>query len=205
MALLIDGYNLLHATGILGRGVGPGTLHRTRMALLNYLAASLDPTDLPSTTVVFDAHDPPPGQPSEYQHKQITVRYAQGYEDADALIEELIRADSAPRRLTVVSSDHRVQRAAKRRRATAVDSDVWYDEVGRRRNRTEPTAEPCKPLSETEVEFWLAKFSEPSEAGEEEQPPPGTDLADGGDQSEASRHELANPFPPGYADDLLDE
>ena len=41
MSLLIDGYNLLNAVGILGRGVGPGSLERSRLALLNFLAESL--------------------------------------------------------------------------------------------------------------------------------------------------------------------
>ena len=30
MSLLIDGYNLLHAVGILGRGIGPGGLRTSR-------------------------------------------------------------------------------------------------------------------------------------------------------------------------------
>ena len=30
MSLLIDGYNLLHAAGIMGRGAGPGGLQRSR-------------------------------------------------------------------------------------------------------------------------------------------------------------------------------
>ena len=46
-------------------------------------------------------------------------------------IEELIRKESAPRRLTVVSSDHRVQRAARRRKA--MRSTPWSG----RRSRTE--------------------------------------------------------------------
>ena len=40
MALLIDGYNLLNATGIFGQA-GRGTeLHRARLALLNFLATA---------------------------------------------------------------------------------------------------------------------------------------------------------------------
>ena len=42
MALLIDGYNLLHASGILGRGVGPGGLERSRLALLNFVAERVE-------------------------------------------------------------------------------------------------------------------------------------------------------------------
>ena len=61
MPLLIDGYNLVHVAGILGQGVGPGSLQRSRLALLNFLAESLDPGELPHTTVVFDSHDAPSG------------------------------------------------------------------------------------------------------------------------------------------------
>ncbi|MFW5835236.1 MAG: NYN domain-containing protein, partial [Pseudomonadota bacterium] len=111
--VLIDGYNLLHATGILARGIGPGTLERARMALLGFLAASLEPEQLPRTTVVFDAADHPPGLPREVEHRGLKVLFAAGYADADTLIEQLIRRDSAPRQLTVVSSDHRIQRPAR--------------------------------------------------------------------------------------------
>ena len=57
MPLLIDGYNLVHVAGILGQGVGPGSLQRSRLALLNFLAESLTPGELPHTTVVFDSHN----------------------------------------------------------------------------------------------------------------------------------------------------
>ena len=108
---------------------------------MNFLAESLDPRKLPRTTVVFDAHDAPRGCREVLEHRGITVRFAAQYEEADDLIEELIDADSAPRRLVVVSSDHRLQRAARRRRAKAVDSDVWYAELLRaRRERSEASA-----------------------------------------------------------------
>ena len=111
-------------------GAGPGGLERSRLALLNFLAESLEPAEMPRTTVVFDAREAPPGPAADAgDHRGLTVRFAARDDDADTLIEELIRADSAPRRLTVVSSDHRLQRAAHRRRARAVDSDVWYAEV----------------------------------------------------------------------------
>jgi predicted RNA-binding protein with PIN domain len=164
MALLIDGYNLLHATGIFGRGIGPGTLERSRRALLNFLVAAIPEQELPRTTVVFDAKDAPPGLPRRAHHRGILVCFARSHDEADDLIEELIRKDSAPRRLTVVSSDHRLHRAARRRRATAVDSDVWYDRI--RRHASHPKAshdhdedqKPQAPLSPEDVERWLEAF-----------------------------------------------
>ncbi len=97
------------------------------------------------------------------QHRGITVRFAAQYEEADDLIEELIAADSAPRRLVVVSSDHRLQRAARRRRAKAADSDVWYAELVRsRRERQQVSADaparPAVPLLEEDVNYWLRQF-----------------------------------------------
>ena len=66
MALLIDGYNLLNVTGIFAQA-GPGTeLHRTRVALLNFLAASINQRERKATTIVFDAAGAPPGLRGRY-------------------------------------------------------------------------------------------------------------------------------------------
>jgi predicted RNA-binding protein with PIN domain len=232
MSLLIDGYNLLSAAGILGRGVGPGSLQRARLALLNFLAESLQPREIPRTTVVFDAADPLPGLPRTVSHRGLTVRFASQYEDADELIEELIRTDSAPRRLTVVSSDHRLQRAARRRKAQATDSDAWYAQIVRRRQErgksaAERPARPPVPLLAEDVDYWIRQFGGPSllaQLIEEEsagpragnppairaggQPPvegprPDQTAPDKPTAEEAAR--IGDPFPPGYADDLLDE
>src|SRR5579862_2866460 len=122
MPILIDGYNLLNVAGVPVPARGKASLEKARLALLNFLAESLDPQEVPRTVVVFDAHDPPWGVPREMRHKGLLVRFAAREADADSLIEDLIRADHSPRSLTVVSSDHRIQRAARRRRARAVDS-----------------------------------------------------------------------------------
>ena len=66
MSLIIDGYNLMHAAGIVGRGAGPGFLERSRLAVLNFVVESLEPAALATTTVVFDARQAPPGLPREW-------------------------------------------------------------------------------------------------------------------------------------------
>lgn len=208
MATLIDGYNFLHATGILGRNVGPGTLERARNALLGFLAASLTESERAGTTVVFDAKGGPPGLPRELHQHGIRVLYAVGYPDADGLMEELIRADSSPRRLVVVSSDHQIQRAAARRRATACDSDRWYTDVCRRRRArelAEPAAEhkPIPPNAAAESAYWVRAFSEFAVDASDSAATNAGSFQEKDGRSEDTDVDLTNPFPPGYADDLL--
>lgn len=165
MALLIDGYNLLNASGIFGAPTrrGRGGLERARNAMLNLLAESLPAEEVKRTTVVFDASEAPYGLSRTVEHKGLTVHFASRDSDADSLIEELIKQDSAPRRLLVVSSDHRLQKAAHRRRASSIDSEPWLAQLLRQRQaRLEQgpadSNKPEGPLSPGEVEFWLKQF-----------------------------------------------
>ena len=127
--LLIDGYNLLEAAGQFGSAAGFGTLESARLALLDFLVANLSVADARRTMVVFDAAAAPPGLPATIVHEGITVQFSRRKGTADDLIEELIETVADPRNLTVVSSDHRVQRAARRRRATPVDSETWVRQM----------------------------------------------------------------------------
>jgi len=186
MALLIDGYNLLNATGIFAEA-GPGTeLHRTRVALLNFLSASIDQRERKVTTIVFDAAGAPPGLPSTIKHDSITVHFAQRHSDADEMIEDLLEEYRTPRSLVVVSSDHRVQRAARRVGASFLDSDEWYSErlalCRARRSAAEDVAlKPSGDLTADELNYWLREF---------------------GGTAAPKKADSESPFPPGYADDL---
>lgn len=225
MSLLIDGYNLLNVTGLFGHGRGPATLERSRYALLNFLAGAIAPDELASTTIVFDAKDAPPGLPRAMKYQGLSVKFAAEYEDADDLIEELIRADAAPRRLTVVSSDHRIQRAARRRKAMAVDSEPWYAELVRHHRAGPQSAavsdvKPRAPLSDEEVRWWLKQFGDvsleelqpekafdddaaPDPSSTDDSPPPAEKLKPKLKPTETGYEDIANPFPPGYGEDLL--
>jgi predicted RNA-binding protein with PIN domain len=185
MALLIDGYNLLNVTSIFGEA-GPGTeLHRTRLAFLNFLASSFTKRERSATTIVFDAAGAPPGLPQTISHDGMTIHFAQRYSDADELIEELLESHRAPRSLTVVSSDHRVQRAARHRGASFVDSEVWYADLKKRRRKAaadDATSKPEISASVDELSYWIAQFGDSATAK------PNSDEI----------------FPPGYGDDLIE-
>jgi len=203
MLLLIDGYNLLNASGVVVSRRGPATFERSRQALLDFLVDALDERLRRRTTVVFDAKGAPPGLPRVFAYGEMTIRFAPRHAEADALLEELIRADSAPRQLTVVSSDHRIQRAARRRGARPVDSDQWYAEAERQRHaRTNTTAEssdrPVEPLPSRELEHWLREFQVDAASSPDK-------TASGMADRPESEDSLANPFPPGYGEDLRED
>jgi predicted RNA-binding protein with PIN domain len=165
MSLIVDGYNFLNATDLGAPGRTAGTLAAARLAVLNFVAESVPADQLPRTTVVFDAgQGAPRGRARVHKYRGLTVRFASEYKDADELIEQLIEADSAPRRLTVVSSDHRLQRAARRRCANPIDSDRWYSQVSQQRRRREQqrvhSAKPPPPATAAEVEYWMRLFDE---------------------------------------------
>lgn len=162
MRILIDGYNLLHVSGILRRGLGPGSLERARTALLNRLAALLPPEERGETVIVFDAKEGPRDLPTEFVHQGMSVRFARDFEEADDLLEYLIRTHSAPRQLLVVSSDHRVQKAAKRRKAKTNDSEPWLQQlhlsasdVEVHESGTDPRREDLDPK---QVVKWMREF-----------------------------------------------
>ncbi len=191
MPLLIDGYNFLHALGWIDASQGPKALQRGRASLVRWLVASLPSGELAQTTVVFDAADAPRGLPTESRSRGLTVRFAAGHATADDLIEELIRAEPSPRKLVVVSGDHRIQRAARRRKAEAVDCETWHERVlaraaSRDRGPTPPPApeRPDAELTEEEVERWMREFGE--------------------DLSPEEEDAVDNIFPPGYGEDEVE-
>jgi predicted RNA-binding protein with PIN domain len=143
MKILIDGYNLLHASGVFGGVRGPRGFEASRLALLGELARLLGDA-ASGAMVIFDAADAPPGLPERTVHEGVSVRFARGYDSADALIEELIEAHQSPTALTVVSSDNRVIAAARRRRAKPVGSDEWFAGL-RAAHRTSDRSHDAKP------------------------------------------------------------
>ena len=158
MTLIIDGYNLLHASGVFGEERGPRGFEASRLKLLDELLGLLG-AEAASTIVVFDAAGAPEGLPARLTRGGIRVWFARNHPDADALIEELIAADDAPTSLTVVSSDRRLQAAARRRRARFVASDEWFAEMRRRRRESgrRPEDKPSPPAPH-EVDAWKKYF-----------------------------------------------
>jgi predicted RNA-binding protein with PIN domain len=161
MRYLIDGYNLLHAMGLLCGKVGPHGLEKARLALLGRLCGDHG-DDTAAVTVVFDASRAPPGAVPEEEYHGLHIRYALDGE-ADDVIENLIQHDAAPRQLTVVSDDHRLQQAGRRRRCPVLGCLDYLEERERlRRSKPASTEASTKPegVSGAELQRWLREFAD---------------------------------------------
>src|SRR5437763_981942 len=81
-----------------GSKQAPGLLERARLSLLGRLCAVFS-SEAHRVTVVFDAAAAPRGVSSEQSFRGLQVRFAVHEEQADDLIEELIKKDATPRQL----------------------------------------------------------------------------------------------------------
>jgi predicted RNA-binding protein with PIN domain len=163
MYYLIDGYNLLHAMGVLTGSVGPTGLERARLNLLGVLSGAMG-SDARNVTVVFDASNPPRGVPSQFDYHGLHVVFAVEQDAADDLIEQFIQKASAPKNLTVVSDDRRIRQAAERRRCVVQNCEAFLETLQRKRRQHKPKTDgaPAKPLnvSGTETQHWLEEFAD---------------------------------------------
>jgi hypothetical protein len=158
---LIDGYNLLHALGMIQRKAGPGGLEAARTRLLDFLAAAYG--DRASrVTVVFDARQAPRGVARTQTYRALQIEFAPSKKSADDAIEDAIEETANPKSLVVVSNDTRLQNAARRRGArywshhdlldffeqqnAGLKADAAEDEKG------------SGPMSPDEIKRWLKEF-----------------------------------------------
>ncbi len=230
MRLLIDGYNLLHATDLFGEGDLEGTLRGSREALLDFLIRNLSEQERKATTIIFDAAQAPPNLPNKYNQEGILVWFARDYPDADSLMEEILDSNRSSRDLIVVSHDRRVQRAARSSGAKPVDSSQWFQELKlRSANRNRENEKPVssvpgknewkKTFQDEELQKEIDKQNESlSKRASQTHKPAPKKTAKSSNASETNHkdpsskpHEqefgkgIFDPFPPGYGEDLLDE
>ena len=209
MRILIDGYNLLHAIGYHGDLSEPGVLESARVRMLEKLSQYLTEEERKNSLVIFDAGHRSKDLEQQYVRDLIRVEFAMDHLDADSRIQELIRDDNVPKQLLVVSSDHRIQRTARARHASFLDSDQWLVLLESRLQTVSAEADPDATLKpETENDYWMELFSSVSveELREELR---GSDLfADEEVDNDDFQNDKPNLpddldiFPPGYGEDL---
>jgi len=214
MDTIIDGYNLIFQCGLQSKAATGDMLERSRNRLLDEIARFAGVEVAKRTTIVFDAAQRPlSAKTNRYRLKNVLVLYADEFEDADTFIEHLISQHATPKKLTVVSSDHRLHKAALRRKSIPVDSDVWYDSLlaGKLADRTATVKIP-RSAELKDIDWHQELGIDRVDVGAIEAELESEGLVESDDEpqeGESKKDELLrgieSPFPEGYGEDLLED
>ncbi|GAI48948.1 unnamed protein product, partial [marine sediment metagenome] len=121
--VIIDGHNLLHSI----REVDEGSESISDVQLCRIVGRYLKLIG-EKGEIIFDGTGP--RDKSEFDNiSNLEVLFAGQGTDADTVIEDKIRANTAPKRLTIVSSDRRLRKAAQTRKATVGKSQVFWNNL----------------------------------------------------------------------------
>lgn len=152
---VIDGHNLLHAIHKVEESSETSTDIELCAAVGRYLGLIRE-----VGTIIFDGAGPPDKSGFD-DFGNLEVMFAGLGADADAAIEDKIAASTAPKRLTIVSSDRRLRQAAHARKCTSLKSEVFWAAVQKQLGRKRPAPEPPAKrngLSDSETDQWLDAF-----------------------------------------------
>lgn len=182
MPVLVDGNNLLFVA--MGIGESDIELGKRRLcrSLMTWAAQVCE-----QVCVVFDWQEPDEGPTYIWGDRNVEVVFSGRNAPADAVLLERIRANTAPKRLLVVSSDHEIQQAARRRRARVASSaEFWSRMLTDLRSvlssRSIEPPEKESGIPREDVDFWLR------ELGLDREPPSG---------GKTSPRDRGNPRRPG--------
>ncbi len=155
MAIIIDGHNLLHSIQKISDFPGPISDVRLCHIVGRYLRLISEKGE-----IIFDGTGP--RDKGGFDNiSNLEVIFAGLHSDADTVIEDKIKASTAPKRLTIVSSDRRLRDAARKRKATTLKSQVFWDNLQKQLSRKKKVKEPLAKRqghSESETKQWLDFF-----------------------------------------------
>ena len=156
---LIDGYNLIHALGMIQRHMAPGGLEKSRTQLLDFLTEAFGAATS-HVTIIFDAKQAPPGVSRQQTFHGLHIHFAGKNQTADDMIEALIDEEPRPPSLVVISNDMRLQNAARHRGARAWSHEALLDFLENRKLTTTPALDEkrAEKLSPEELKRWLKEF-----------------------------------------------
>ncbi|MCK4871211.1 MAG: NYN domain-containing protein [Phycisphaerales bacterium] len=156
MPVLVDTYNVLHAA--VGTAAELADLDVAELARL--IGAGRFARD--GVTLVCDGIT----ATGRERISGVDIVYAGAGRDADSVLESLIAESTAPKRLLIVSSDRRIRRAARKRRAKSMPSDVFLRRLTadarakKHRPKRDPPFVHDIPLDRFSVAWWMEQFGQ---------------------------------------------
>ena len=152
MPYLVDGHNLIPKLGMRLDSMDDETELITRLQEFCRLRRA-------QVEVYFDGA--PPGQATTRKAGAVTAHFVRQASSADAAIEiRLARMGKTARNWTVVSSDRRVQQAARAAHAGVLSSEEFTGEMSRVQAIGTTLLKHAATLAPDEVEEWLDIFNQ---------------------------------------------
>ncbi len=178
MPLLLDVYNILHVTGVLPPDLAgldvEGLLELIGRSRYNREPAILVCDGNPPRDARWNLRAPSQVRPKsakagvrpsqEFDFSDPRVIYSGPHESADDVIVRMIAHSSAPRRLTVVSSDNEILRAVRKRRCPTLTAEVFLENLAkdhatrRTRKTSRAGSKPRAPLTASSIDEGIALF-----------------------------------------------
>ena len=152
---IIDGHNLLHAIPKVDETTDLISDLQLCRIVDNYLKRTGN-----NGEIIFDGTGPPDKTGFD-DMSRLEISFSGLNTDTDTIIEDKISASTAPKRLIIVSSDRRIRKAARTRKATSVKSEEFWNNLSKQLSIKRPKKEPGEKrygLSESETEQWLDYF-----------------------------------------------
>ncbi len=158
MLVLIDGYNLYHYVKNLY-----AQQQQVNLTLVTFceLIESFAKRAQQKTTLVFDGTQPYEMKYEVPKLAYVKLIYTGPNKSADEFIEQQIKTSSAPKLLTIVSSDREILSVAKKRKCTLLASEEYWQIIAKELTRKRPKPMPRekqKGLSSDELDYWLKTF-----------------------------------------------
>jgi predicted RNA-binding protein with PIN domain len=154
MTVIIDGHNLLWA--VQGIEDDPSI---TDIGLCRVLDRYFGLVGQ-NAEIIFDGTGPL--DKSEFAAiRNLQVSFSGRASDCDTVIEQRIFDSTAPKHLTVVSTDRRLRDAADDRKAISLKVEDFWEQVKKQLSRQRPGKEPPgkrSGLTESETELWMKIF-----------------------------------------------
>ena len=155
MMFIIDGHNLLHAIPKVDESMALITDLQLCRIVDNFLKQTGN-----SGEIIFDGIGPPDKTGFDNMSR-LEIFFSGLNTDTDTIIEDKISASTAPKRLIIVSSDRRIRKAARARKAISLKSEEFWNNIdkqlSKKRRKKEPEAKRSG-LSESETKQWLDFF-----------------------------------------------
>ena len=152
---IIDGHNLLHSIPEVDEGSKSISDIQLCRIVGRYLKLIGEKGE-----IIFDGTGP--RDKSEFDNiSNLEVFFAGLGTDTDTIIEDKIRANTAPKRLTIVSSDRRLRKAAQARKVTVMKSELFWNNLQKQLSRKKGIREPAakrQGLTDSETKQWLEFF-----------------------------------------------